>query len=121
MPTVYTLSRDSIEKLAADHERLSHMVKNLQARLNAVQHTPAAGVSLYPGKTTSDVTAFNSSTPGTGTAAIYTRRTDTNNLEAVGDEEQTVYNVGGLVESGNWCLFARDAWGDWWLVVVPCE
>lgn len=121
MTDLYTLSRDSIEKIAADHRRLSHMVRNLQARLDEFGSYPAAGVTLFPGKTSSEVTALSSSTPGTGTADIYARNTGTDELSQVGSESETVFNIGGLVASGQWCLFARDAYGDWWLVVVPCE
>ena len=121
MPELYTLSRASIAKLAADHERRSHMVRNLQARLAEFSSTPAAGVTFYPGKTTSEITALSSSTPGSGTADIYARNTSSNTLAQVGSESETIYNIGGTIESGEWCLFNRDAYGDWWVVVVPCE
>ena len=78
MPELSTLSRASIAKLAADHERLSHMVRNLHARLAEFSSTPAAGVTFYPGKTTSEITALSSSTPGSGTADIYARNTSSN-------------------------------------------
>ena len=121
MAELYTLSRSSIAKLAADHERLQHMVRNLQARLQEVTSSPAAGVTMYPGKTYSEITALSSSTPGTGTADIYARDTGTGELSQVGSESETIYNVGGSVEAGQWCVCSRDAYGDWWLVVVPFE
>ena len=121
MPDLYTLSRSSIEKLAADHERLQHLVRNLQSRLHEFTLSAADGVKMYPGKTSSEITALNYSVPGTGTADIYARDTGTGELSQVGSESETIYNVGGSVESNQWCLFSRDAYGDWWLVVVPCE
>lgn len=121
MAEIYTLSRASIAKLAADHERLSHLVRNLQSRVSLLRSEPAAGVTMMPGKTSTEVTALAASVPGTGTADIYTRDTGTGDLTQVGSQSETVYNLGGLVGSGEWCLFSRDAFGDWWLVVVPCE
>jgi len=121
VPELWTLSRKSLEKIAADHDRISHLVRNLQARFYEATAVQGAPVAMYPAQTSSAVTALDSDAPGKGTANVYRRNTSTGDLGSVGELQVTVYNIGGAVESGKYCLVSRDAWGDWWLVVVPCE
>lgn len=123
MPAAITLTEKGLQQLRRDHHRLSYQVRDLSVQLGAqVNSAPATAPGLYAGKTTTAVTALSGNVPGTGTAAIYYRDTGTTNLtqrEADGGET-TVYNIGSAVDSGKFALFARDGFGDWWLVVVPC-
>jgi len=117
----YTFDEQSVKKLQRDHQRLAYQVRNLHEQLTAQQQRVAAAPQLYCGKTTSTVTALSSSTPGTGTAKIYNVNGATGDLQQVTPSSVTVHNIGGQVDNDTYAIFGRDAWGTWWLLVVPCE
>lgn len=121
---VYTFDQQSVKKLQRDHQRLAYQVRNLTEQMTATRQRPVMAPQLYAGKTTSIVSALSSSTPGSGTAKLYNRNGDTGDLQRVspaGNSAVTVYNIGGQVADDTYCIFGRDAWGTWWLLVVPCE
>ena len=117
----YTFDHESVKKLQRDHQRLSYQVRNLHEQLTAQRKSAAAAPQLYCGKTTSTVTALSSSTPGSGTAKIYNINGATGDLQQVTPSSVTVHNIGGQVADDTYAIFGRDAWGTWWLLVVPCE
>ena len=120
----YTFDEQRVKKLQRDHQRLAYQVRNLHEQLTAQRKSAAAAPQLYCGKTTSTVTALSSSTPGTGTAKIYNVNGATGDLQQIspaGDSSITVHNIGGQVDNDTYAIFGRDAWGTWWLLVVPCE
>ena len=117
----YTFDEQSVKKLQRDHQRLAYQVRNLHEQLTAQRKSAAAAPQLYCGKTTSTVTALSSSTPGTGTAKIYNVNGATGDLQQVTPSSVTVHNIGGQVDNDTYAIFGRDAWGTWWLLVVPCE
>ena len=117
----YTFDEQSVKKLQRDHQRLAYQVRNLHEQLTAQRQRVAAAPQLYCGKTTSIISALSSSTPGSGTAKIYQISGSTGDLQQVTPSSVTVHNIGGLVADDTYAIFGRDAWGTWWLLVVPCE
>ena len=120
----FTLTQKAVEQLRRDHLRLSYQVRNLSVRVQESARASGVSSGCYLGKTTSEVTAFSSSTPGSGTAAIYYRDTGTGNAtrRMADGGELTVYNVGNsAIAEDTWCIFSRDGFGAWWVVLVPCE
>ena len=120
----YTFDHESVKKLQRDHQRLAYQVRNLHEQLTAQRQRVVAAPQLYCGKTTSIISALSSSTPGSGTAKIYNLNGATGDLQQIspaGDSSITVHNIGGQGDNDTYAVFGRDAWGTWWLLVVPCE
>jgi hypothetical protein len=121
---VFTLTEKAVEQLRRDHLRLSYQVRNLSVQVQASSHAVGISSGCYLGKTTSEITAFSASAPGSGTAAIYYRNTtDGNATRKMADGgEIRVYNVGNsAIPQDTFCIFSKDGFGTWWVVVVPCE
>ena len=121
---VYTFDEASVRKLQRDPQRLAYQVRDLTKQLTAIRQRPVMAPQLYVGQTTTVVTAIDASVPGSGSAKIYNVSGDTGELERVspaGDSAVTVHNIGGQVAEDTYAVFGRDAWGTWWLLVVPCE
>ena len=122
--TGYQFDERSVKQLQRDHQRLAYQVRNLHEQLAAHRRRAVTAPQFYCGKTTSTITAMDGNTPGSGTAKIYNISGDTGDLQRISpadDSHVTVHNIGGLVADETFALFARDAWGLWFLVVVPCE
>lgn len=119
--TGFQFDERSVKQLQRDHQRLAYQVRNLHEQLTAQRQRVAAAPQLYCGKTTSIISALSSSTPGSGTARVYNVSGDTGELQQVTPSSVTVHNIGGQVADDTYAIFGRDAWGTWWLLVVPCE
>ena len=119
--TGFQFDERSVKQLQRDHQRLAYQVRNLHEQLTAQRQRVAAAPQLYCGKTTSIISALSSSTPGSGTARVYNVSGDAGELQQVTPSSVTVHNIGGQVADDTYAIFGRDAWGTWWLLVVPCE
>ena len=120
---MYTLTAQAVQRLQRDHLRLSYQIRDLTVQIqNRNRSAPAMQPIMFAGKTKTAISAMAANVPGTGTATIYYRDTATTNLTqrvaAGGDYD--VYNLGDAIEAAEFCLFARDGYGDWWVIVVPC-
>lgn len=114
----YTLSEDTVRRLARETIRSERQIRNRPAkRRRSVTPGTFVNATAY---STSLITARSNDTPGTGTVTILEIDDDTGDLadvEYTDLVDMTVYNISNAyIGSGAYLLVHRDRAGKWWTI-----
>lgn len=114
------LSREAIDALRADHERLRVEVAQLRVMLRALMNGDDHAPVEYGKTDGSGIAAMNASgTPGSGTVTIYRWPGGAASLVSTGKEE-TCYSTAGSVAANTFVTMERDKFGRLIAIVEKC-
>jgi len=118
----FVLSRETAQKLAADHDRLAHEVWNLRKQLDRSRGL-VGPVNSYLAYVEDNVAAFDGVQAASSLCEVYKMKRSGGGNDGeifTTHVKHTVYNMAGAVSAGAWVLITRDAYGTWWFCVENC-
>jgi len=118
MANFYTLTRESIKKLQADHQRIRTAIVNLQQAGNRMAHKATQRDDSLVAKATGAVAARSGATITSGTFTI--QAVDSAGTLADSNDTATVFNVGDTaISSGDYYNIHRDYRTGQWITHAP--
>ena len=118
MANFYTLTRDSIKKLQADHQRIRTAIVNLQQAGNRMAYKATQRDDSLVAKATGAVAARSGATITSGTFTI--QAVDSAGTLADSNDTATVFNVGDTaITSGDYHNIHRDYRTGEWVTHAP--